>query len=113
MTLPLPSSPAAPIALDLATINEVQSVVVRELHTQVCDWEQKALDASRQGDYSTATQYSAWAFAADILATRVSSVCTALFCDALHSLPIIPDTRTVELPRFHRLHSKRLRSRVT
>ena len=82
MTLPVSSSP---VALDLATINEVREVVVRELRDQVCAWESKALEAGRQGDYMSAT----------------------LFQDALTALPIIPDTRTVELPQFHRSEQDR------
>jgi hypothetical protein len=99
MTLPLSSSP---VHLDLGTINEVQAVVLRELRNQVCTWEQKAVDASKYGDFRSAQQYSEWAFAADILVSAASRACTALFLDTCESLPVVADTRTVELPDLNR-----------
>jgi hypothetical protein len=104
MTLPLSSSP---VRLDLGTINEVQSVVLRELRNQVCEWEQKALDASKSGDYRAAQQYTEWSFAADFLVYRVSTACTALFLDTCDSLPVVADTRTVALPNLTRSDNDR------
>jgi len=99
MTLPLSSSP---VHLDLGTINEVQTVVVASLRNQVCEWEQKAIDASNFGDYRSAQQYREWAFACDLAITKASAACTALFLDTLNSLPVVTDTRTVELPNLNR-----------
>jgi hypothetical protein len=99
MTLPLSSSP---VRLDLATINAVQEVVVREIRNQVCTWEQKALDAAQQGDYRSAQQYREWSFAADFVAYNVSTACTALFLDTCQSFPLVEDTRVVALPKLTR-----------
>jgi hypothetical protein len=99
MTLPLSSSP---VHYDLGTINEVQSAVVSSLRNQVCEWEQKAIEASNFGDYRAAQQYKEWAFAADILVSTASRACTAFFLDAFDSLPVVADTRTVELPNLTR-----------
>jgi hypothetical protein len=95
------------VQLDLATINQVQSVVIREIRNQVCDWEQKAMDASNLGDYRSAQQYKEWAFAADFLVYRVSTACTALFLDTCDSLPVVADTRTVALPNLTRSDNDR------
>ncbi len=99
MTLPLSSSP---VHLDLATINVVQEVVTRELRSQVCDWEQKAIDASNFGDYRSAQQYKEWAFAVEVALSKVSTACTALFLDTCQSFPLVEDTRVVQLPRVRR-----------
>jgi hypothetical protein len=88
--------------LDLGTINQVQSVVIRELRNQVCTWEQEALDAAQQGDYRSAQQFRDWAFAAEILASKASTACTALFLDTCQSFPVVQDTRTVTLPNLSR-----------
>lgn len=93
---------SSPVRLDLATINEVQSVVVSELRNQVITWEEHALEAARQGDYRSAQQYRDWSFAADLLAHRVGSACTSLFLDTCGALPIIEDTRVVQLPQIQR-----------
>ncbi len=99
MTLPLSSSP---VRLDLGTINEVQTVVVRELRNQVCTWEQEALDAAKRGDFRSAQMLKDWSVAADILASKTSSACTALFLDTCQSFPLVEDTRVVQLPRVRR-----------
>ncbi len=99
MTLPVSSSS---VRLDLATINAMQEVVVREIRNQVCTWEQKALDAAQQGDYRSAQQYRDWSFAADFVAYNVSTACTALFLDTCQSFPLVEDTRVVQLPRVRR-----------
>lgn len=101
MTLSLSSSPA-PTQLDLATINAVQTVVVDSIRNKVCQWEQNALDAAKAGDFRSAQLYKDWAVAADLVAGTASSVCTAVFLDALESHPLIPDQRKVELPRINR-----------
>ena len=105
MSLPVSSSP---VQLDLGTINQVQSVVVSALRNQVCEWEQKAIDCSNFGDYRTAQQYKEWAFACDLAATKASTACSALFHDALTALPIVQDTRKVELPNLTRSDADRL-----
>lgn len=101
MTLPLSSS-SAPTQLDLATINTVQSVVVESIRNKVCKWEQDALDAAHRGDYSCAQQFKYWAFAAELCASAASSACSAVFMEAMGSLPIVQDHRTVELPNLNR-----------
>lgn len=104
MSLPVSSSP---VQLDLGTINQVQSVVVAALRNQVCEWEQKAIDSSSFGDYSTAQQFKEWAFACDLAATKASTACSALFHDAISALPVVKDTRTVELPNLTRSDADR------
>jgi hypothetical protein len=98
MTLSVSSSP---VHLDLATINEVQTVVVRELRNQVCTWEQEALDAANRGDYRSAQTLRDWSIAADLLASKASSACTALFLDTCQSFPLVEDTRVVALPNIN------------
>ena len=88
--------------LDLGTINQVCDVVVQELRSQVCEWEQKALDAGRQGDYTMASLYSAWAFACDHAVSKVFSATGPLFHDALTALPVFADSRKVQLPNLSR-----------
>ena len=88
--------------LDLGTINEVQQVVVRAIRNQVCDWEQKAHDAGLDGNWVAAQQYKEWAFAAELCASTASSVCTAVFADAISSLPVVTDYRSVQLPNLTR-----------
>lgn len=92
----------APAQLDLGTINEVQQVVVRALRDLVCNWEQKAHDAGLGGDLRAAQQYTEWAFAAELCASRASQVCTAVFADAISALPVVTDQRTVHLPNLTR-----------
>ena len=91
-----------PVQLDLGTINEVQQVVVRALRNQVCDWEQKAHDAGLTGDWVAAQQYTEWAFAANLCASTASQVCTAVFSEAISSLPVVTDCRSVQLPNLTR-----------
>jgi hypothetical protein len=90
------------LQLDLGTINEVQQVVVRAIRNQVCDWEQKAHDAGLNGDWRAAQQYKEWAFAAELCASKASQVCTAVFSEAISSLPVVTDYRTVQLPDLRR-----------
>jgi hypothetical protein len=97
------ASPSVPSSLDLGTINEIQQTIVRALHDQVCTWEQEALDASKRGDYRAAHQYTDWAFAADLCASKASSVCTSAFLDAVRSLTtVVQDQRSVQLPNLNR-----------
>lgn len=91
-----------PVQLDLDTINEVQQVVVRAIRNQVCSWEQKAHDAGLDGDWRAAQQYKEWAFAAELCASKASQVCTAVFSEAISSLPVVTDYRTVQLPNLTR-----------
>jgi hypothetical protein len=94
MTLSLP--------LDLRTINSVQEVVVASIRNQVCQWEQDACDAGAMGDFRSAQQFRDWAFAAELVASKASSACTALFLDACNALPLVEDHRTVKLPELNR-----------
>ncbi|MCP9903113.1 hypothetical protein KBY72_13960 [Cyanobium sp. BA5m-21] len=98
------SAPSAPFAtrLDLATITQVQQVVVRALRDQVCQWEQDSLDAGSRGEYSSAQTCKQWAFAADLCATYASSACSAVFMEAIDALNVVSDYRTVELPNLSR-----------
>jgi len=88
--------------LDLRTLNEVQSVVVREIRHQVCQWEQDSLDAAAAGDFRSAQMLKDWAFAADLLAHKVGGSCTALFLDTCNTFPLVEDQRTVKLPELNR-----------
>ena len=69
--------------LDLATINAVQGVIVAALHAQCCQWEQESADAVADGRLSNAVMVQNWAFAADLLASKMSGEFTALFVRAL------------------------------
>ena len=70
-------------AIDLATLNAVQGVIVAALRNQCCQWEQESSDAAADGRLSNALMLEHWAFAADVLASKVSSEFTALFSQAL------------------------------
>jgi len=70
-------------AIDLATLNAVQGVIVAALRNQCCQWEQESSDAAAAGRLSNALMLEHWAFAADVLAFKVSSEFTALFSQAL------------------------------
>jgi hypothetical protein len=69
--------------IDLATINAAHGVIVAALRNQCCLWEQQSSDAAADGRLSNALMISHWAFAADLLATKVGSEFTALFSQAL------------------------------
>lgn len=96
-----PSLSSSTGQLDLATITAVRQVVIRELRNQVCNWEQKAIDAEKFGDHRSARQYQDWAFAAELSVSSVFTACAALFQDAAESI-VVKDTRTVELPNLSR-----------
>jgi len=70
-------------AIDLATLNAVQGVIVAALRNQCCQWEQESSDVAADGRLSNALMLENWAFAADVLAFKVSSEFTALFSQAL------------------------------
>ncbi len=82
--------------LDLATINAAQGVIVAALRHQCCQWEQDSADAAADGHLSNAVMVQHWAFAADILASKVSSEFSTLFIRSL-------DARFGDLtPTIHR-----------
>ena len=69
--------------IDLATINAAHQVIVSALRNKVCQWEQESSDAAAAGRLTNALMLEHWAFAADLLATTVSSEFTLLFSQAL------------------------------
>ncbi len=69
--------------LDLATINAAQGVIVAAIRNQCCQWEQDSADAAADGRLTNALMFKDWAFAADILATTVSTEFSVLFAQAL------------------------------
>ncbi len=69
--------------LDLATINAAQGVIVAAIRNQCCQWEQESADAVADGRLSNAVMVQHWAFAADLLASKVSGEFTALIAQAL------------------------------
>jgi hypothetical protein len=69
--------------LDLATINAAQGVIVTAIRNQCCQWEQDSADAAVDGRLSNAVMVQNWAFAAELLASKVSSEFAALFAQAL------------------------------
>jgi hypothetical protein len=70
-------------ALDLATLNAAQGLIVAAVRNQCCQWEQESSDAAADGRLYNALMMEHWAFAADLLASRVSSEFSALFALAL------------------------------
>jgi len=70
-------------AIDLATLNAVQGLIVAALRNQCCQWEQQSSDAAADGRLSSALMLENWAFAADLLASVVSSEFSTLFGQAL------------------------------
>ena len=68
--------------LDLATINTAQSVIVAALRDQCCQWEQESADAVAEGRLSNAVMVQNWAFAANLLASKVSAEFAVLFGDS-------------------------------
>ncbi len=69
--------------LDLATLNAAQGVIVAAIRNQCCQWEQDSADAAADGRLSNAVMVQNWAFAADILASKVSSEFSNLFIRSL------------------------------
>jgi hypothetical protein len=83
--------------LDLATINTAQGVIVAAIRNQCCQWEQDSADAAADGRLSNAVMVQHWAFAADLLASKVSGEFAALFARALDArLNWSSTTRTLE-----------------
>jgi hypothetical protein len=78
-------------ALDLATINAAQGVIVAAIRQRCCQWEQDSDDAVANGHLSNAVMIEHWAFAADLLASVVSSEFSELFGQALDARAARPD----------------------
>ncbi len=72
-------------SLDLATINAAQGVIVAALRDQCCQWEQESTDAAADGRLVNALMLEHWAFAADLLSTKVASEFAALFGEAFNA----------------------------
>ena len=89
-----------PSSLDLHTLNAVEMAVVQALRDQVCQWEQDALDSSREGHHAVADAYTKWALAAELCAYKVGTVVGTLFSDGLRSFTqsLVEDERVVQLP---------------
>jgi len=82
-------------AIDLATLNAVQGVIVAALRNQCCQWEQQSIDAAADGRLSNALMLENWAFAADLLAGVVSSEVSTLFGQAVDARINWSSTRSV------------------
>ena len=70
-------------AIDLATLNAAQGVIVAALRDQCCQWEQDSIDAVADGRLSNALMLEHWAFAADLLASKVGSEFSTLLSQSL------------------------------
>jgi hypothetical protein len=75
--------PSTLSAIDLATLNAVQVAIVSAIRNQCSQWEKDSADAIAEGCLSNAVMLKDWAFAADLLASKVASEFTALFSKAL------------------------------
>jgi len=82
--------------IDLATINAAQVVIVAAIRNQCCQWEQDSADAAAAGQLRSALSLKDWAFAADQLATLVSTEFSVLFGQALDAQMNWSSTRTVQ-----------------
>ena len=82
-------------AIDLATLNAVQGVIVAALRNQCCQWEQQSSDAAKDGRPSTALMLEQWAFAADLLAGTVGNEISTLFGQAVDARMNWNSTRCV------------------
>jgi hypothetical protein len=82
-------------AIDLATLNAVQGLIVDALRNQCCQWEQQSSDAAADGCLSNALMLENWAFAADLLAGVVSAEVFTLFRQALDARMTWSSTRSV------------------
>ena len=83
-------------SIDLATLNAAQGVIVAAIRQQCCQWEQDSADAVADGRLSNALMLEHWSFAADVLASKVTSEFTALFTKALKAQINGGSTRSVE-----------------
>ncbi len=72
-------------SLDLTTINAAQGVIVAAIRNQCCQWEQDSADAAADGRLVNALMLEHWAFAADLLSTKVASEFAALFGEAFNA----------------------------
>ena len=70
-------------AIDLATLNAAQGVIVAALRDQCCQWENQSADAAADGRLSNALMLEHWAFAADLLASKVGSEFSTLVSQSL------------------------------
>ena len=70
-------------SIDLATISAAQGVIVAAIRHQCCQWDQECADAVADGRLSNALMLEHWAFAADLLASVVSTEFSRLFGQAL------------------------------
>ena len=70
-------------ALDLATLSAAQGVIVAAIRNQCCQWEQDSADAAADGRLSSAVMVEHWAFAAELLASSVSTEFSTLFGQAI------------------------------
>ena len=82
-------------AIDLATLNAAEGVIVAALRNQCCQWEQQSSDAAADGRLSNALMLENWAFAADLLAGVVSTEVSSLFGQALDARMNWSSTRSV------------------
>ena len=69
--------------LDLATLNAAQGVIVAAIRNQCCQWEQESADAAADGRLSSAVMVQNWAFAAELLASCVSTEFSTLLGQAI------------------------------
>ena len=83
-------------SIDLATLNTAQGAIVAAIRQQCCQWEQDSIDAVADGCLSNALMLEHWSFAADVLASKVSTEFTALFCKALNAQINGNTTRSVQ-----------------
>ena len=83
-------------AIDLATLNTAQGVIVSAIRQQCCQWEQEPIDAVADGRLSNALMLEQWSFAANLLASAVSTEFTALFSKALNAQINGNSTRSVQ-----------------
>ena len=70
-------------AIDLATLNAAQGVIVAALRDQCCQWENQSADAAADGRLTSALMLEHWSFAADLLVGTISTEISTLFCQAL------------------------------
>jgi hypothetical protein len=82
-------------AIDLATLNAVQGLIVAALRNQCCQWEQESSSAAAEGRLSNALMLENWAFAADLLAGLVSTEVSSLFGQAVDAQLNWSRTRSV------------------
>jgi hypothetical protein len=69
--------------IDLATLNAAQGVIVAAIRNQCFQWEQESADAAADGRLSNALMLEHWVFAAELLASSVSTEFSVLFGKAL------------------------------